>query len=156
MKFKAQFLHYAPLLALLCRLILAVIFLYAAVEKIIDPQEFATAVYYYQLLPDIAINLMALVLPMLELFLAASLLAGIYVRGASFVTSILFLVFATALSINLARGMDISCGCFGKSSGNISWLYLIRDLSLFLLSLCVFFFDRGWKYFLGSHSKFKR
>jgi uncharacterized membrane protein YphA (DoxX/SURF4 family) len=156
MKFKTAFLQYTPILALLCRLGLAVIFFYAAIEKIIDPQEFATAVYYYQLLPDIAINLLALVLPMLELFLAASLLSGIYIRGASFIASFLFLVFATALSINLVRGLDISCGCFGKSSGSISWPYLIRDLSLFLISLFILFFDRGWKYFLGAHSKFKR
>jgi hypothetical protein len=104
------------------------------------------------LLPDIIINLLALVLPMLELFLATSLLSGIYTRGASFIASILFLVFATALSINLIRGLDISCGCFGKSSGSITWLYLIRDLSLFLISLCILFFDSGWKYFLGLRS----
>jgi hypothetical protein len=81
-----------------------------------------------------------------------SLISGIYSRGASLISSLLFLIFATALSINLARGLDISCGCFGKSSGTISWLYLIRDLSLCLMSLCVLFFDRGWKYFWAQPS----
>jgi hypothetical protein len=52
MKLETLSTHCNPLLAvLLCRLVLAVIFLYAAGEKIIDPQEFAKAIYYYQLVP---------------------------------------------------------------------------------------------------------
>jgi uncharacterized membrane protein YphA (DoxX/SURF4 family) len=147
MKFKHFSLSIPALLALVCRLALALIFFYAAIEKIIDPQAFAVAIYYYQLMPDFAINLMALTLPMLEMFIALSLLSGIYSRGASLISSLLFLVFATALAIDLARGLDISCGCFGKSSGTINWLYLIRDLSLCLISLWVLFFDRGRRYF---------
>jgi uncharacterized membrane protein YphA (DoxX/SURF4 family) len=152
MKLKNFTLQFTPLLALVCRLVLALIFFYAAIEKIIDSQAFAIAIYYYQLMPDFAINLMALVLPMLEMFLAVSLVSGIYLRGASLISSLLFLVFATALSINLARGLDISCGCFGKSSGTINWLYLVRDLTLCHMSLCVLFFDRGWRYFSAKRS----
>jgi Methylamine utilisation protein MauE len=152
MKVRNFVLQAIPLIALVCRLALALIFCWAAIEKIIDPQAFAIAIYYYQLLPDFAINLVALILPMLEMFLALSLVSGIYSRGASLISSLLFLIFATALSINLVRGLDISCGCFGKSSGHINWLYLIRDLSLCLMSLCVLLFDRGWKYFLEQPS----
>lgn len=130
-----------------CRLALAVIFLYAAVEKIIDPREFAVAIYNYDLLPDIAVNMLAVILPMLEIFLAVSLISGIYVRGASLTASFLFLAFAIALSASLLRGLDISCGCFGKSSENINWLYLIRDLSLFLMSIFVFLVDEDRNYF---------
>jgi uncharacterized membrane protein YphA (DoxX/SURF4 family) len=153
MKLKYLSLRFTPLLALVCRLALALIFFYAAIEKIIDPQAFAVAIYYYQLMPDFVINLMALVLPMLEMFLALSFVSGIYLRGASLISTILFLAFATALSINLTRSLDISCGCFGKSSGTISWLYLVRDLSLCLMSLCVLFFDRGWRYFSVQRSE---
>jgi uncharacterized membrane protein YphA (DoxX/SURF4 family) len=152
MKLKYLFLRIAPPLALVCRLVLALLFLYAAIEKIIDPQTFATAIYYYQLMPDFAINLMAVVLPILELLLALSFVSGIYLRGASLISALLFLVFATALSINLARGLDISCGCFGKSSETINSLYLVRDLSLCLMSLFILFFDRGWKYFSTPRS----
>lgn len=141
---------YFPLLALICRLALGIIFLYAGVEKIIAPREFAVAIYNYQLLPDQTINLLALVLPWLEVILAAGLIAGIYVRGASLLSALLFLVFATALTINLVRGLDISCGCFGTASGNINWLYLVRDISLLSMSVVILFFDRGWRYFFGS------
>ena len=130
---------FIPLFALICRLTLAIIFFYAGIEKIINPGDFAVAIYNYQLLPDCAINLSAIFLPWLEVFIAASLVAGIYTRGAALISALLFLTFATALTINLVRGLDISCGCFGASSGNISWLYLERDLSLFCLSVFVLF-----------------
>ncbi len=137
------------LFALICRLTLAIIFFYAGVEKIINPRDFAVAIYNYQLLPDCLINLSALFLPWLEILIAASLIIGINTRGAALLSSVLFLIFATALTINLIRGLDISCGCFGASSGNISWLYLTRDLSLFCLSILVLVYDRGWRFFFA-------
>ena len=138
---------FIPLLALICRLTLAIIFFYAGIEKIIDPGDFALAIYNYQLLPDGTINLLAIFLPWLEVFIALSLVTGIFTRGASLISALLFLTFATALTINLVRGLDISCGCFGASSGNISWLYLARELSLFCMSIFVLIYDRGWRYF---------
>ncbi|MEN6374735.1 MAG: MauE/DoxX family redox-associated membrane protein [Smithella sp.] len=150
MKLRKLVPPYTPLITMICRLALAIIFLYAGVEKIIAPKEFAVAIYNYQLMPDGAINLLAVVLPWLEVFLAVALIAGIYVHGASLASALLFLVFATALTINLVRGLDISCGCFGAASGSISWLYLVRELGLFVMSVFVLFFDRGWSYFFDS------
>jgi len=138
---------FIPLLALICRLTLAIIFFYAGIEKIIDPGDFAVAIYNYQLLPDCAINLSAIYLPWLEVLIAASLITGIFIRGAALISALLFLTFATALTINLVRGLNLSCGCFGASSGNISWLYPVRDLSLFCVSVFVLIYDRGWRYF---------
>ncbi|MEQ8161654.1 MAG: MauE/DoxX family redox-associated membrane protein, partial [Smithellaceae bacterium] len=89
-----------PITSLVCRLALGFLFFYAGVGKIIAPQEFAVAIYNYQLLPDGAINLLAVVLPWLEVLLAAALVAGFYVRGASLLSAALFFVFAVALSIN--------------------------------------------------------
>jgi uncharacterized membrane protein YphA (DoxX/SURF4 family) len=145
----------APVIAIFFRLLLSFLFFYAACEKIAAPQEFAVAVYNYQILPDFAVNLLAVALPWLEIFLAVCLCLGIYVRGASFLSSLLFLTFATALSINLFRGLDISCGCFGKSADSITWSYLVRDFTLFLISLFVFFYNRGWRHFF-SHSSAPR
>jgi uncharacterized membrane protein YphA (DoxX/SURF4 family) len=141
--------HIAPVIALICRVALGITFFYAGIEKIIAPQEFALAIYNYRLLPDEAVNTMAVILPWLEIFLATGLIAGIYVRGASLTSAVLFLTFAAALTISLVRGLDISCGCFGGSAGSINWLYLVRDLSLLVMSLFTLFFDRGWSYFSG-------
>ena len=140
---------FIPLFALICRLTLAIIFFYAGIEKIINPGDFAVAIYNYQLLPDVAINLSAIFLPWLEVFIALSLISGICARGAALLSSLLFLMFATALTINLVRGLDIACGCFGASSGNINWFYLVRDLSLCCMSVFVLIYDRGWRYFFA-------
>jgi uncharacterized membrane protein YphA (DoxX/SURF4 family) len=137
----------ARVIALICRLALGIIFLYAGIEKIIAPQEFAVAVYNYRLLPDWSINMVAVILPWLEAFLAAGLITGIYVRGSALLSSLLFLVFAIALTTSLVRGLDISCGCFGGSIGNINWLYLVRDTGLLSMSIFALFFDRGRRYF---------
>ena len=147
MKLKISPRPFIPLVALICRLALAIIFFYAGIEKIINPGDFAVAIYNYQLLPDFAINLSAIFLPWLEVLIAISLVVGIYTRGAALLSSLLFMMFATALTINLVRGLDISCGCFGAFSGNISWFYPARDLSLFCVSVFVLIYDSGWRYF---------
>lgn len=138
---------FLPVFALICRLALAIIFFYAGIEKAINPIDFAVAIYNYRLLPDYAINLVAVFLPYLEIIIAINFIIGINVRGAALLSTLLFLTFAIALTINLARGLDISCGCFGATSGNISWFYLVRDFFLFCISLIVLFYDRGWRYF---------
>jgi len=140
---------FIPVFALICRLTLAIIFLYAGMGKIINPDSFAVAIYNYRLLPDYAINFVAVFLPWLEIIIALCLICGINIKGASSLSSLLFLIFAVALTINLVRGLDISCGCFGSSSGNINWFYLIRDLSLCCMSVFVFVYDRGCSYFLA-------
>jgi uncharacterized membrane protein YphA (DoxX/SURF4 family) len=149
MKLKNFPRSYTPLLALIFRLALAMTFFYAGIEKIINPGDFAVAIYNYQLLPDVAINLSAIFLPWLEVFIALSLISGICARGTALLSSLLFLMFATALTINLVRGLDIACGCFGASSGNINWFYLVRDLSLCCMSVFVLIYDRGWRYFFA-------
>jgi len=147
MKLKIPPHPFTSLVALICRLTLAIFFFYAGIEKIISPGDFAVAIYNYQLLPDGTINLSAIFLPWLEVLIAISLVVGSYTRGAALLSSLLFMTFATALAINLVRGLDISCGCFGASSGNISWLYLARDLSLFCVSVFALIYDSGWRYF---------
>ena len=147
MKLKNLPRPFISLFALICRLTLAIIFFYAGIEKIISPGDFAVAIYNYKLLPDGTINLLAIFLPWLEVLIAISLVVGICIRGAALISALLFLTFATALAINLVRGLDISCGCFGASSGNISSLYLVRDLSLFCVSVFVLIYDSGWRYF---------
>jgi len=116
------------------RLIMAGIFVYASIDKIAHPAAFAKDVYNYQILPDALINLTALVLPWLELILGLCLLAGVWMPGAVLSANGLLSVFFAALLFNMARGLDVNCGCF--STGNnipamsAGW-YLVRD-ALFL------------------------
>ena len=123
------------------RLILGGVFIYASIDKILHPAAFAEAVYNYQILPDALINLTAIILPWLELLLGIALVAGVCLPGAAFLCNLLLVTFFGALMFNLARGLDIHCGCFStsQSTSNLCMcLYLIRDGIFLLLGLYLF------------------
>ena len=71
-------------LTLIARLFLGGVFIYASVDKILHPDDFAHAVYNYQILPNGLINLTALVLPWLELLLGICLLTGVWLPGTRY------------------------------------------------------------------------
>ena len=121
---------------IICRLILAVIFLLASVPKIIAPHEFAIAVFRYQLLPDAAINLMAIFLPWIELVAAIAILFPRASDGAAAILFGLLAVFTVAISIDLIRGINISCGCFtlDADAGPIGWWEVVRDVGLMVVA----------------------
>jgi len=135
---------------IVARLILAGIFIYASLDKIAHPAAFAKDVYNYQILPDVLINLTALVLPWLELFLGLCLLAGIWLPGAVLTANGLLIVFLAALVFNMARGLDINCGCFSTGSEapamSAGW-YLLRDMGFFAMGIFLFYavFLHRWR-----------
>lgn len=130
-----------------CRLLLGGILIYASIEKILAPGLFAKAVYAYQILPDVLINLTALVLPWLELALGILLVAGIWLPGAAFLSSLLLLTFSGILIFNMARGLNISCGCFSTepSTDPISWWTVMRDTSFLVPAFYLLFANRTEK-----------
>lgn len=119
------------------RVLLGVVFVFASYDKILQPQAFALAVYNYQLLPDVVINLAALLLPWLELLLGLCLLFGIWLPGAAVAGTGLLVVFLGALAVNQIRGLDIHCGCFSTDpqEGPAGWGTVLRDLGFFAVSL---------------------
>jgi hypothetical protein len=100
---------------------------------------FAETVYRYQILPDWLINLAALVLPWLELFLGIFLIIGLWMPGAIVISNLLFIIFMGTLSYNMARGLDISCGCFSTSptEGAADIWTVLRDGMFLAVSLCL-------------------
>jgi hypothetical protein len=128
---------------LISRLILGGVFAYASFDKIVHPYEFAEVIYNYQILPDAFINLSAILLPWLELLIGLSLILGVWLPGAIVICNLLLLLFFSTLVFNMARGLDVDCGCFtvfvGTSSdGQMLW-YLIRDAFFLFLGLFLFF-----------------
>jgi len=129
------------------RLVLGAIFIYASLDKIFKPGLFAEAVYNYQILPDILINLTALVLPWLELVVGVMLVAGIWLPGAVLLSTLLLLAFSGTLIFNLSRGLNISCGCFTAepSTDPISFWTVMRDASFLVPALYLLFVNRAEK-----------
>lgn len=128
-------------LALLGRIFIGAVFMYAGALKAGDPAAFSAAIANYQILPAWAVNPTAIILPWVEIFIGITLIIGFWIEGGSLLAAALFAVFTCALAFNLARGLDISCGCFSSSPKKINWLYFYRDLGLFLLSVFVFLYD---------------
>ena len=130
----SQIIYYGP------RLILGVVFIYASFDKILHPALFAKIVYNYQILPDGLINSTAVVLPWLEFIMGIFFIIGFWMPGTVVLSNILLLSYLGALLFNVARGLDISCGCFSTSTeSSINIWYVLWDASFLLLSVYLFF-----------------
>jgi uncharacterized membrane protein YphA (DoxX/SURF4 family) len=115
------------------RVILGAVFIYASLEKIQHPGEFAQAIYNYRMVPDALINIMAIVLPWLELICGILIIVGVFVRGSALLIGAMLAVFIVALSSALMRGLDISCGCFTLEGGrSIASNTLVEDILLII------------------------
>jgi uncharacterized membrane protein YphA (DoxX/SURF4 family) len=114
------------------RLLLGIVFVYASFYKIIDPASFAKSIWYYHMVPGSLINLMALIMPWLELLCGLGLILGIYFRGSSFWIGIMVLIFMVALISAISRGLSIDCGCFkaAASATESAWRSLLFDVFL--------------------------
>ena len=127
------------MLVLVCRIFLGFLFIYASLEKILQPEEFAKQVGYYKALPIGLENLLAIVLPWTELIVGICLLAGLFVDGAALLSIIMMLVFILAISQAMLRGIDITCGCFKVSadSEKLGLHTIIRDIIFLIMSFVV-------------------
>lgn len=134
-------------LEVLARLGLGGLFAFSAVGKIKDPALFADAVGRYEMLPQAAVGLFALVLPMVELLSGIALIFTVWVREAALLIAAQLVMFMIALAQALLRGLDISCGCFGMpSTGGPSELVfaLARDMVLLVPAVWLLFRGNGW------------
>ena len=123
-------------LVLAVRVFLGLLFIFASLDKIQHVDAFATSIANYKLLPSSLVLLSATILPWLELLCGFGMLFGILSRGSAFLAALMLAVFMVALVTALARGLDISCGCFTQDPevGRISWGRMAEDLGLLALS----------------------
>ena len=139
-----------PWLTIRVQLALGAIFIVAALPKIADPPSFAHMIYNYRLLPAGLINVSSLVMPWVELVCGVVLILGVWRRPALAIIGLMVVVFIIAISINLARGNAIDCGCFNVSLANRTVeqrlgdmrLDILRDLGMLLMVAQVWFGTR--------------
>lgn len=128
-------------LTLLCRVILAAVFIFAALGKLGDPQEFSDAVAAFRILPITSVNVFAITLPWVELLVGLSLLSGTQLKQSAFLSVLLNLMFIIAAGSAMARGLDIKCGCFTlfKSHSSVGWSLIARDIVLILIAIQILY-----------------
>jgi len=131
----------SPWLTIRVQLALGAIFVAAALPKIVDPPSFAHMIYNYRIVPGALVNLMALTMPWIELLCGLALLLGIWRDTARTLIGALLVTFIIAISINLARGNAIDCGCFDVSAAGKTVeerladmrFVIFRDLGMLLM-----------------------
>lgn len=139
-----------PWLTVRVQIALGVLFVAAALPKIVDPPSFAQMIYNYRLVPGSLIHLLALVLPWLELLCGLALILGIWRRTAAYLVGTMLVVFIVAIGINLVRGNAIDCGCFDVASAlksreqrllDMSWT-IVRDVGMLAMVVQILFGTR--------------
>jgi uncharacterized membrane protein YphA (DoxX/SURF4 family) len=134
---------WAPWIATVARLGLAVVWAWAAHAKILDPDGAVISVRAYRLLPEALVHPVAWGLPFLELAVAVLLAAGLATRLAAATSAGLLLVFSAGIASAWARGLQIDCGCFstGGPAAHVGAAQysgeLLRDLGLAAVSLAL-------------------
>jgi len=125
---------------------LGAVFIYASLDKIAHPLDFARIVYRYRLagpsatLGVVPANTFAVILPWLEAVLGVLLVTGFWRREAAAITAALLVMFLVAVGYVMWQGIDVEhCGCFtvggeGRSAG---WTLIASDLGLLAAALYV-------------------
>lgn len=102
------------LATLALRLVLGLVFLYAGYVKLRQPwYVFAGMIDNYGVVAPSVSEMIARVLPPLEVVLGVALLAGLYRKISSAAAIILLFPFFALMVWAYAKGMKIDCGCFG-------------------------------------------
>jgi putative oxidoreductase len=119
------------------RLILGCVFLASSLPKIRQPLDFLGDVYKYQLTGPGFSKFIVMTLPWLEFFLAIGVIGGLFLGGCFIGSAALTLTFAVAQASAIARGLEITCGCFGGfASGDIiGYVSLLRVGLMFVAAV---------------------
>lgn len=118
--------------ALCARFGLAIVWGWAAIAKLGDPDAAVRAVRAYEVLPEVLVKPFAWGLPFVELALAVLLVIGLGTRAAGWISAAILAIFMAGIVSVWVRGISIDCGCFGGGgpADVNSWTYateLIRD-----------------------------
>jgi uncharacterized membrane protein YphA (DoxX/SURF4 family) len=124
------------LVVMLVRWVVGGIFLYASLDKLAHPDAFAQVIANYRMVPMPLLHAFAWLLPIVEAVTGAALILGWRRRGASLLAVAMTVMFTVAIATALARGLDISCGCFNTTGGHaVGRDLLLRDLVLLAAAL---------------------
>jgi uncharacterized membrane protein YphA (DoxX/SURF4 family) len=134
-------------LALLARLVVGAVWIWAGLAKLADPIGSIRAVQAYDLLPTSWVEPIGY-LPAVEVVVGMALVVGVMSRGAAVLSALLFVGFVIGISTAWARGLEIDCGCFGGGGydPNASDKYpleIARDVALLAASLFVIWVGPG-------------
>ena len=120
-----------PWVGLAIRLGAAAIWLVAGTAKLVDLEHFRSQVGAYDILPSSLVAPFAYGLPFLEAGIGLYLALGLFVRPVALLACGLMIVFIAAQAQAWARGLSLSCGCFGAlAQEHVGLWAILRDVAL--------------------------
>jgi len=123
----------------LIRIIVGFVFVYASIHKIADPESFAKSIENYRILPLFSVNVVAIIVPWVELIVGLFLMFGVFIKASSSIATFLMLFFSLLVFVTIIRGIDISCGCFSSSvSTPVGWQKFTENITLSIISFLVY------------------
>ena len=134
-----------PWVAVLLRVFLGGVFVFAGFSKLVLPYaEVVAHIQQYQVLPGWVVSITATFLPWLEVGSGTALLVGFYTTPAALLIAVQLVNFSALMVIVLAAGIPIEdCGCFGNLGLPETPLQvLVRDLIMLVLLLPIIYRQR--------------
>jgi len=92
------------------RFLVGVLFVWAGLVKLVDPERFAEIISAYELVPEALLGPVAIGLPSLEVVAGIGLILD--VRGSLSAIFGLLVMFVVVLWFGILKDLDIDCGCF--------------------------------------------
>ena len=118
------------------QVVLGLLFLLAALAKIVDPASLAKEVHNFHLVPFWSEHLVAITLPWVELVAGLALVLGIRARAGAWLAGALLVGFTVGVALAMARGLNFECGCFGTAGGTrVGWAKLGENLAMIVLAV---------------------
>lgn len=121
------------------RLLIAALLLATAAGKLLDLSGFAAVLATYRALPEESLLPLAVLIPLLEVALAAWLLTGRRLRSAALASAAMHAAYGTWAGVTLARGIAVpNCGCFGVFLARpLTWGTVLEDGVMVAASLAL-------------------
>ncbi len=122
---------------------LAAVFIYAGVEKMRDPLQFADSIAAFGMMPAAFISLSAMSLPPFEIGCGILLLWPRTRRVGALAVALLSVMFFAALLSALLRGLTLDCGCFGIGAPSRPRMWVELGLNIVLFGGSTFVYLRS-------------
>lgn len=127
----------------LLAILLGALFIYTGAIKAWDPLGFASDIENYHIVPWSLGVRAAFYLPWLELLCGIALIFRRLELGAVAILTTLMVGFLGAIISARARGIDVTCGCFGHAAKNLSFAgHLALDCAILTALILLMF--RFW------------
>jgi putative oxidoreductase len=116
------------------RLLAGGVFVFAGVQKLLDPAAFAQDIANYQAFPHWTWNLAAAIVPVAEILAGLAVLTGFWRRAGAVVLGSMTVAFLGLILSVIVRDIDLDCGCFGEATEAraVGWPMFLQDLGLLL------------------------